>query len=67
MTELGSIFNPGEAEMAKELNSEKVLPAPTPAPGDRPLETEDGQHVYIPPAGDAILPKVPRLKHPAED
>ncbi|WP_084039371.1 hypothetical protein [Demequina sp. NBRC 110053] len=68
MTELGSIFNPGEAEMAKELNSEKILPAPSPVAGDRPLETEDGYEVIIPPlAAAAVLPDPPRVKRPEQE
>lgn len=47
MTELGSIFNPGEAEMASHLASEKILPAPSPVAGP-PLTDENGDEVHIP-------------------
>ncbi|MFN3866402.1 MAG: hypothetical protein ACK4MD_06780 [Demequina sp.] len=47
MTELGSIFSPGEAEMARHLAAEKILPAPAPVAG-APLRDADGDEVYIP-------------------
>ena len=49
MSELGSIFNPGEAEMAQHLQSEKILPAPAPVAGDPPFDDE----------GEAIIPLIP--------
>jgi hypothetical protein len=57
MSELGSIFNPGEAEMMKHLQSEKILPAPSPVAGAKPLETEDGDEVIIPNLGDLPEPR----------
>ncbi len=47
MTEMGSIFNPGEAEMVKYLAAEKILPAPAPVPGP-PIRDADGDEVHIP-------------------
>lgn len=69
---MGSIFNPGEAEMAKHLAAEKVLPAPSPTPGDKPLTAEDGSEIYIPTVGEtsppfeanqAVLPPPVRAAH----
>lgn len=65
MSELGSIFNPGEAEMAKHLAAEKILPAPSPVAGDKPLKAEDGSEIYIPSLADlggpAVMPEPPRV------
>ncbi|MFW2514693.1 hypothetical protein ACNI3K_13040 [Demequina sp. SO4-13] len=71
MTELGSIFNPGEAEMASYLASEKILPAPSPVAGP-PLTDADGDEVHIPgmdeppepfSANAAVLPHPTRAAH----
>ena len=70
MSELGSIFNPGEAEMAQHLQSEKVLPAPSPNADAPPLETEDGDEVYIPALplalGWAMPPQPPVVRRPED-
>lgn len=67
MSELGSIFNPGEAEMTQHLSSEKVLPAPAAVPGD-PIRDEDGSDVIIPPIlpAAAVIPEPVRVKRPEE-
>ncbi|WP_062135968.1 hypothetical protein [Demequina aestuarii] len=71
MTELGSIFNPGEAEMASHLASEKILPAPSPVPGP-PLTDANGDEVHIPDLHDlpgayapdaALMPPPVRAAH----
>ncbi|MFW7414444.1 hypothetical protein [Demequina sp. SO4-18] len=71
MTELGSIFNPGEAEMASHLASEKILPAPSPVAGP-PLTDANGDEVHIPGTDElpepfspeaAVLPRPVRAAH----
>ena len=57
--------------MAKHLAAEKILPAPSPTTGDKPLTAEDGSEIYIPTLGDingpAILPDPPRVSRPEGD
>jgi len=68
MSELGSIFNPGEAEMSQELASEKILPAPAPIAGDPPSD-DDGEAVIplIPGAlGWAMPPQQPVIRRPED-
>ena len=71
MTEMGSIFNPGEAHMKDHLAAEKILPAPSPVAGDKPLTAEDGSEIYIPSLADlngpAVLPDPPRVSRPTDD
>ena len=56
MTEMGSIFNPGEAHMKDHLAAEKILPAPMPVAGAKPLEADDGSEIYIPTVGETSPP-----------
>jgi hypothetical protein len=53
------IFHPSASHAKDHLNAEKILPAPTPAAGDKPLlGVEDD--LYIPPVtGGAMLPEPP--------
>lgn len=68
MSGLEEVFNPGALEAIRQQAAEKTLPAPSPVAGDRPLETEDGYEVVIPPlpAPDA-LPDPPRAQASAQD
>lgn len=53
------IFNPSVSHAKDHLNAEKILPAPTPAAGDKPLLGE-GDGLYIPPLTEpARLPEIP--------
>lgn len=56
--------------MAKHLAAEKILPAPSPVAGDKPLKAEDGSEVYIPALHDlqnpAVLPESPRVPRPED-
>ncbi|WP_297081714.1 hypothetical protein [uncultured Demequina sp.] len=68
MSELGSIFNPGEAEMAQELASEKILPAPSPIAGDPPSDDEGEAVIPLIPGalGWAMPPQQPVIRRPEE-
>ena len=68
MSELGSIFNPGEAEMAQHLQSEKILPAPVPVATDPPSDDEGEAIIPLIPGaiGWALPPQPPAIRRPED-
>jgi hypothetical protein len=63
------IFNPSLGHTIDHLNAEKILPAPAPAPGDKPLLGGDDDDIVIPEVtwGMGVLPEPPRAHRPDAD
>lgn len=59
------IFHPSSGHAKDHMNAEKILPAPTPAAGDKPLLGEDDD-IYIPQVawGAGTIPDPPKWSKP---
>ncbi|MFV0633858.1 hypothetical protein [Demequina sp.] len=61
MSGLEEAFNPGALQAIRQMAAEKILPAPSPVAGDKPLTDADGAEVWIPPIESGHdLPDPPR-------
>ena len=60
------IFHPSLGHAIDHVNAEKILPAPTPAPGDKPLLGTENDGIVIPAVtwGMGVLPEPPRGQRP---
>lgn len=63
------IFNPSLSHAIDHMNAEKILPAPIPAAGDKPLLGTEDDGIVIPQVtwGAGVLPDPPRVPRPEDD